>query len=198
MKYNFKHIMSALALLVATGCKSTGGENMNVSNIKSSAEMKNIYELSIKSLDGTKDIKLSEFKGKKILFVNVASECGYTKQYEDLQKLHEKFKDNLVLIGLPCNQFGGQEPGSAEEIQTFCKKNYGVTFLLTEKIEVKGDKQHPIYQWLTKETENGKGNYEVGWNFNKFLVNENGELMAYFGSRTKPLDTELVSLIEKK
>ena len=198
MKFKFSHILSAMALLIATGCKSTGGETMNVSEMKSSEQMKNIYDLEIKTLDENSTIKLSDFKGKKILFVNVASECGFTKQYEDLQKLHEKYKDNLVLIGFPCNQFGGQEPGSAGEIQSFCQKNFGVTFLLTEKIDVKGENQHPIYQWLTQKSENGKGDYEVGWNFNKFLVSENGELMGYFGSRTKPLDTELVSLIEKK
>lgn len=158
--------------------------------------VKSFYELSIKGIDG-KDIRFSSFKGKKILCVNVASECGYTPQYSDLQKLHEKYKDKLVIIGFPCNQFGGQEPGSGEEIQSFCKKNYGVSFLLSTKIDVKGDKQDPVYQWLTQKELNGKDNYTVKWNFNKFLLNEKGELMQYFPSAVKPFDKDLVSLIEQ-
>lgn len=155
------------------------------------------YDLSVPNLDGTDTIRFANYKGKKILCVNVASKCGYTYQYEDLQKLHEKYADKLVIIGFPCNQFMGQEPGTPEEIETFCKKNYGVTFTLSEKIDVKGDNQHPVYQWLTKKEFNGKDNYTVGWNFNKFLIDENGDLVAHFGSKTKPFDAELVSLIEK-
>lgn len=158
---------------------------------------KSFYDLSILNLDGTDTIHFADYKGKKILCVNVASKCGYTYQYEDLQKLHEKYADKLVIIGFPCNQFLGQEPGTPEEIETFCKKNYGVTFTLTEKIDVKGDNQHPVYQWLTKKENNGRDNYNVSWNFNKFLLDENGNLMAHFGSKTKPFDEELVSLIEK-
>lgn len=160
------------------------------------APLKSFYDLSIKGIDG-KEIKFSDLKGKKILCVNVASECGYTPQYTDLQKLHEKYKGKLVIIGFPCNQFGGQEPGSADQIQTFCKKNYGVTFTLTEKIDVKGTKQHPVYQWLTQKSMNGKGDYDVKWNFNKFLINEKGELVQYFPSSVKPFDTNLTSLIEQ-
>jgi len=153
------------------------------------------YSFSIKSLDGNKTINFKAFKGKKVLCVNVASECGYTPQYKDLQQLHEQYKDKLVVIGFPCNQFGGQEPGDAAQIESFCKKNYGVTFLLTEKIDVKGTNQHAIYQWLTKQELNGKNSATVKWNFNKFLIDENGNWLNYFPSSVNPLDTELTSLL---
>jgi glutathione peroxidase len=158
---------------------------------------KSFYDLNIISLDGEDSLNFAAYKGKKVLCVNVASKCGYTYQYEDLQKLYEKYKDKLVIIGFPCNQFMGQEPGSADEIESFCQKNYGVTFQMTEKIDVKGDNQHPVYQWLTKKENNGKDDYKVSWNFNKFLIDENGNLMAHFGSKTKPFDDVLVKLIEK-
>lgn len=158
---------------------------------------KSFYDLNIISLDGEDSLNFSQYKGKKVLCVNVASKCGYTYQYEGLQKLHDKYKDKLVIIGFPCNQFMGQEPGEAEEIESFCQKNYGVTFQMTEKIDVKGSNQHPVYQWLTKKENNGKDNYKVGWNFNKFLIDEEGNLMAHFGSRTKPMDDDIVKLIEK-
>lgn len=159
---------------------------------------KTFHELSLKTLDGKGQINFADYKGKKVLCVNVASECGYTYQYEDLQKLSERYKDTLVIVGFPCNQFGGQEPGAPEEIATFCQKNYGVTFPLTEKIDVKGNNQHPVYQWLTKKQYNGVDDYSVSWNFNKFLLDENGKLMAHFGSKTKPFDVDLIKLIEKK
>jgi len=155
------------------------------------------YNLSIKSLDETKEIKFSEFKGKKVLIVNVASECGFTPQYEGLQALHEKYGDKLVIIGVPCNQFGKQEPGDAEQIQAFCKKNYGVTFQLTEKVDVKGTDQHPLYAWLTTKALNGVDDYEVKWNFNKFLIDEQGNLIGYFKHSVKPDDADLIAAIEK-
>lgn len=155
------------------------------------------HSLSIVSLNGKDTIELSDYRGKKILCVNVASECGYTKQYADLQRLYERYKDSLVIIGFPCNQFGGQEPGEASEIQDFCSKNYGVTFPLTEKIDVKGDNTHAVYKWLTQKSKNGVGDYEVSWNFNKFLIDENGNLLGYFPSKVKPFDKELTDLIEK-
>ena len=151
-----------------------------------------IYEISINSISGTK-IDLSDFKGKKILIVNVASECGFTNQYEGLQKLHEMYKDKLVVIGVPCNQFGGQEPGDAEQIQSFCKKNYGVEFLITEKVDVKGDQQHPLYAWLTNKNLNGKKNSTVKWNFQKYLIDENGDLLDYYYSITKPLSKKITN-----
>lgn len=158
---------------------------------------KSFYDLSIKALDGKETISFASYKGKKILCVNTASECGYTKQYEGLQKLAEQYKDKLVVIGFPCNQFGGQEPGSSEEIGQFCKKNYGVTFPITEKIDVKGQHQHPVYQWLCQKNNNGVGDYEVKWNFNKFLIDENGNLLAYYPSSVKPESEELKAAIMK-
>ncbi|MDT8418772.1 MAG: glutathione peroxidase, partial [Lutibacter sp.] len=138
-----------------------------------------IYDISINGLTGEK-IDLSTFKGKKILIVNTASECGFTKQFADLQKLHEKYQDKLVVIGVPCNQFGGQEPGNAQEIQSFCQVNYGVTFLMTEKVDVKGETQHSLYQWLTKKELNGVKSSSVKWNFQKYLIDEQGNLINYY------------------
>ncbi|WMI70101.1 glutathione peroxidase [Mangrovimonas sp. YM274] len=149
-----------------------------------------IYDIKINSIDNT-PIDLSDYKGKKILFVNVASECGFTPQYEELEELYKTYKDQLMVIGLPCNQFGGQEPGNANEIKTFCQKNYGVTFLITEKIDVKGDHQHPLYQWLTDKDINGVSNSGVKWNFQKYLVDENGHLVDYYYSITKPLSKKI-------
>jgi len=154
-----------------------------------------IHEFQIRALDSEEVINLSAYKGKKILFVNVASKCGYTNQYEGLEKLYQQYKDKLVVIGFPCNQFLGQEPGNEEKIATFCSTTYGVTFPMTEKIKVKGKKAHPIYQWLTSKDKNGKDDFKVSWNFNKFLVDEEGELMAHFSSNVKPLAEEITSLI---
>ena len=150
-----------------------------------------IYSIKINSLDG-KPIDLSAFKGKYILFVNVASKCGFTGQYEDLQKLNDTYKDKLVIIGLPCNQFGGQEPGTVKEIQTFCQQNYGVTFLMTEKIDVKGNHQHPLYQWLTQKEKNGNSSSTVKWNFQKYLVDGKGHLVDYYYSVTNPLSDKII------
>lgn len=149
-----------------------------------------LFDISIHSLDG-KPINLTTFKGKKILFVNVASECGFTKQYKALQKLSDSYPEGLVVIGSPCNQFGGQEPGNAAEIQTFCERNFGVTFLLTEKIDVKGSKQHPLYEWLTSKELNGKKNSSIKWNFQKYLVDESGKLIDYYYSITSPTSSKI-------
>lgn len=149
-----------------------------------------IYDIPINSLKG-QPISLSEFEGKKILFVNVASECGFTKQYKDLQALSDKFQDQLVVIGCPCNQFGKQEPGDASQIQEFCELNFGVKFLLTEKIDVKGSKQHPLYKWLTTKQLNNKKSSSVKWNFQKYLIDEKGNLIDYYFSITKPLSSKI-------
>jgi len=155
-----------------------------------------IYDIKINSITG-EEIDLAEYRGKKIIFVNVASECGFTKQYTGLEQLHKQFKDDLIVIGVPCNQFGGQEPGSEKEIQQFCKKNFGVSFLLTEKIKVKGDKQHPLYGWLTNKKLNSKSNSTIKWNFQKYIVNEKGELLNYFLSTTKPMSPKITSLVKQ-
>lgn len=149
-----------------------------------------LYDIKINALSG-EAINLSDYKGKFIVFVNVASECGFTGQYKDLQKLYETYQDQLMIIGVPCNQFGGQEPGSASDIQTFCERNYGVTFLMTEKVDVKGKNQHPLYQWLTDKTKNGSSNSSVQWNFQKYLVSKNGELIDYYLSATGPLSNKI-------
>ena len=161
------------------------------SQIKKNQNM-SLYSIEINSLDGN-TIDLNDYKGKYILFVNVASECGFTGQYADLQKLYDTYQDKLMVIGVPCNQFGSQEPGSADQIQSFCSKNYGVTFQMTEKIYVKGKNQHPVYQWLCQKINNGKEDVTVGWNFGKFLIDENGNYVAYFPSKVTPLSTEITS-----
>ena len=160
-------------------------------NVNSSTSL---YDISINNIEG-KEIDFNMYKGKKILFVNVASECGFTGQYKELQELYEKYKDKLVVIGLPCNQFGGQEPGTASQIQTFCEKNYGVEFLISEKIDVKGNGQHPLYAWLTKKELNGKKSSSVKWNFQKYLVDENGQLIDYYFSITNPMSSKIISKI---
>lgn len=153
---------------------------------------KSIYDFKVDALDGG-TIDFSAFKGKKILIVNTASKCGYTKQYEGLEKLYEQHKDKLVIVGFPANNFGAQEPGTNTEIQEFCKKNYGVSFPMAAKISVKGDDTAPIYKWLCSKAENGVLDAEIKWNFNKFLLDENGNLMYYFPSNVEPLSNDLVS-----
>ena len=153
-----------------------------------------LYDLEIKDINGEK-LDLQQFKGKKLLFVNVASKCGFTNQYEGLQELYAAYKDKLVVLGLPCNQFGGQESGTTSEIKSFCSLTYGVDFPMTEKIEVKGDNQHPIYQWLTQKEKNGKKNSSVKWNFQKYLVDEEGRLIDVFYSVTKPMSKKITKLI---
>jgi glutathione peroxidase len=151
-----------------------------------------IHSFTVKGIDG-KDIKMASFKGKKILVVNTASKCGYTPQYESLEKVYEQYKDKLVIIGFPCNQFGGQEPGSNEEIVEFCKKNYGVTFPLADKVDVKGTNTAAIYQWLTQKSKNGVLDANISWNFNKFLLDENGKMMAYYPSNVRPDSDAILS-----
>ena len=150
----------------------------------------NIYNIEINSLQNT-PIHLSDFKGKYILFVNVASKCGFTPQYKELEELHNTYKNNLVVIGVPCNQFGKQEPGSSTEIQEFCEQNYGVTFLITEKVDVKGTNQHPLYTWLTTKSFNNKKSSSVKWNFQKYLVSPEGKLIDYYFFITKPLSSKI-------
>lgn len=162
----------------------------SITKIEKMETKTSLYTIEINSISGER-INLADYKGKKILFVNVASECGFTPQYEDLQELYEQYKDKLMVIGVPSNQFGGQEPGTAAQIQSFCKLNYGVTFLITEKVDVKGDKQHPLYAWLTKKENNGLKNSSVKWNFQKYLVDENGELIDYYFSLTKPMSNKI-------
>ncbi len=159
------------------------------------ASAQSIHGFKVKSIDGGQ-IDFSKFKGKKIMVVNTASKCGYTPQYELLQKIYSQYKDKLVIIGFPCNQFGGQEPGSNEEIVEFCQKNYGVNFPLADKVDVKGGTQAPIYQWLTQKTKNGVLDATIGWNFNKFLLDESGKMLAYFPSNVKPDSEAILSYLK--
>jgi len=156
---------------------------------------KSIYDYSAKSIDG-KLISLSNYKGKKILIVNVASKCGYTYQYEGLEKLQKQFPDKLVVLGFPANNFLFQEPGSNQKIKTFCRTQFGITFQLFEKISVRGWNMHDIYVWLTNKELNGWNDQKPSWNFNKYLLDEQGQLIKYFNASVKPLSTELVDLIK--
>jgi glutathione peroxidase len=154
-----------------------------------------IHDFKVPSLDGN-TIDFSKFKGKKILVVNTASECGYTPQYADLQKLYDAYKTKLVVVGFPANNFGGQEPGSNAEIKDFCKKNYGVTFPMAEKVSVKGNDTHPLFKWLTSKTENGVMDADIKWNFTKFLLDENGKLLAVFPSKVNPTSEEITKYLK--
>lgn len=155
-----------------------------------------IYDFKVAGLTGG-TIDFSEFKGKKILIVNTASECGNTPQYADLEKLYATHKGKLVIVGFPANDFGAQEPGSNKEIAAFCKKNYSVTFPMAAKITVKGDNKAPIYQWLTEKKHNHFKDSEVKWNFQKYLIDERGQLIAVFDPRTNPMSAEVVEDIER-
>ena len=162
----------------------------NTTDMVKTNEMTSIHTFKVEALDGT-TINFADFKGKKILIVNTASECGYTPQYKELEALYQKFKDKLVIVGFPANNFGGQEPGTNTEIKAFCQQNYGVTFPMAAKISVKGDDAAPIYQWLCTKSQNGLIDAEIKWNFNKFLLDENGNMIAYFPSKVTPMSEQI-------
>jgi glutathione peroxidase len=152
-----------------------------------------VYDFKVPALSGG-TIDLSTFKGKKILIVNTASKCGFTPQYEGLQQLADKYKDKLVVVGFPANDFGGQEPGTNTEIQEFCKKNYGVTFPMAAKVDVVGENTTPLFKYLTEEAiKLGTPAPVIQWNFTKFLIDENGKLIAVFPSKIKPMSDEITS-----
>jgi len=153
-----------------------------------------VHDFTIKSIDG-KDVSLSSFKGKKLLIVNVASKCGYTPQYKELEELSKKYAGKLVVLGFPANNFGGQEPGSNDEIKGFCEKNYGVTFPMFSKISVKGKDADPLYAFLANKDANGNVGSAPSWNFCKYLVDENGKVLKFFGSGTDPLSKDITELL---
>ena len=154
-----------------------------------------IYDFKVPGLDG-KPIDFSAYKGKKILIVNTASQCGNTPQYADLEKLYEKYKDKLVIIGFPANNFGGQEPGTNSEIKEFCTKNYSVTFPMAEKVSVVGEDIHPLFKYLTEEAKKiGTEEPVIKWNFTKFLIDENGNLVKVFKSKMQPMDPEILKYL---
>ncbi|NCI45355.1 glutathione peroxidase [Sediminibacterium soli] len=153
-----------------------------------------IHQFKVKSIEGG-TIDFAKFKGKKILVVNTASKCGFTPQYEALQKISDEYKDKLVIVGFPANNFKEQEPGTDADIQEFCKARYGVKFPLASKVSVKGDDTAPIYKWLTSKSENGVLDATISWNFNKFLLDENGKMIAYFPSNVKPDSEDILKYL---
>ncbi len=182
------------AVLTLFGCKQVKSRPE-----KLMAEKQTFYQFleanpdaKVKSIDG-KEYDYNQLKGKKVLIVNTASECGYTPQYEDLQKLYDTYKDKLIVLGFPANNFGGQEPGSNEEIKQFCSTKFNVSFPMFEKISVLGDDMAPIYKWLTSKDLNGWNDQQPKWNFNKYLLDEEGNLVKYFSSAVKPMSDEIVA-----
>lgn len=198
-------ILGVALLILTVGCKKESESNKAESNDAESitAESKeqamnkeNIYQFKVSDLYGS-EFDFSSLQGKKVMVVNTASECGLTPQYADLQKLYDQYKDqNFVIIGFPANNFGGQEPGSDQQIASFCKENYGVTFPMMSKISVKGDDKHQVYQFLTEKSKNGLQDSEVAWNFQKYLIDEKGELAMVIEPRTLPTDPSVVKWIE--
>ncbi|REG88585.1 glutathione peroxidase [Algoriphagus antarcticus] len=185
--------IGSLLLLVSAYSISKTHKNKTES-LTENTVAKSFYDFKMKDLNG-KEVDFSSFKGKKIMVVNVASKCGYTPQYEALQKLYEEHSDKIVILGFPANNFGGQEPGSNEDIQSFCSENYGVTFPMFEKISVKGFDKDPLYRWLSDSELNGWNNEEPSWNFCKYILNEEGELIKFFPSKVAPLDEEIIDII---
>ena len=178
-------------------CQNHAQNQKNITSTQQTDMSKqNIYQFQVEDLEGN-TFDFSTLKGKKILVVNTASACGLTPQYEQLQAIYEKYKyNNFVIVGFPANNFGSQEPGSNQQIATFCQKNYGVTFPMMAKISVKGSDMHAVYQFLTQKTKNGLEDSEVQWNFQKYLINDKGELEKVISPRTLPTDAEIVNWIE--
>ena len=192
MKKLFILLLSAGAFLQS--CKNQKNDVSKVKTTENNME-KTIFDYKVESLEG-QEINFADFKGKKILVVNTASECGFTPQYADLEKLSKDYSDKLVVIGFPANNFGGQEPGSNTEIGAFCEKNFGVTFPMAAKVSVKGDDTAPIFKYLTEKDLNGVKNTAILWNFTKFLIDENGHLIDSFISTTKPTSESITKYLK--
>lgn len=193
-------ILFLISSLLILSCSKMNKEIKpdTTTNLSEKMNKENIYQFKVKDIQGN-DFDLASLKGKKVMIVNTASECGLTPQFEQLQSLYSEFKDqNFVIIGFPSNDFMGQDPGSNQEIATFCQQNYGVTFPMMEKIVVKEKNQNEVYQFLTQQSKNGLGDFDVEWNFQKFLINENGELEKVFGPRVLPTDVEIKNWIKAK
>lgn len=185
-----KNFLLCLAVLIA--CTSA---TLKDKPMEAGLKIKSIYKFKVPSIEGG-TIDFSKFKGKKILVVNTASKCGYTPQYEGLEKLYKEHQDKLVVVGFPANNFGQQEPGTDEEIQQFCKLRYGVTFPLASKVDVVGENTHPLFKWLTSKDENGVLDATIKWNFTKFLLDETGKLLASFESKVKPESEEILKYLK--
>lgn len=175
-------------------CKNQKNDISQTKTTKNNMEQ-TIYDYKVESLEG-KEINFADFKGKKILVVNTASECGFTPQYADLEKLSKDYGDKIVVVGFPANNFGGQEPGSNKEIGAFCEKNFGVTFPMAAKVSVKGGDTAPIFKYLTQKDLNGVKNTAILWNFTKFLIDENGYLIDSFISTTKPTSESITKYLK--
>lgn len=188
-------IVAFAACSAESNDKTNGTVEATSQNQEAMQTTKSFYDFTVKDIDGN-EVNLSKFKGQKVLVVNVASKCGYTPQYEDLQKLNEEYGDKITILGFPANNFGGQEPGSNEEIKKFCTGNYGVTFQMFEKVSVKGVDKHPLYRWLSDKSQNGWNDQEPTWNFCKYYIDENGELKHFFQSAVNPMDEEIIKVIE--
>lgn len=185
-------LLAVSAMLFGCAPHANSPANQNAAVVTPAVQNGTIHSFKVESLEGD-TIDFSSYKGKKILVVNTASECGYTPQYKELQQLYDKYKEKLVIIGFPANNFGGQEPGSNTDIKAFCEKNYGVNFPMAAKVSVKGDDMAPIYKWLTSKSANGVLDAEIRWNFNKFLIDENGKMLAYFPSKVTPMSEDILS-----
>jgi glutathione peroxidase len=188
-----------LALIAVSCMNSNKSKNTNPMNSPEVAQQReSLHDLCANKLDGT-EMCFADFKGKKVMIVNTASKCGLTPQYTDLQTLYDKHKDSgFEIIGFPANDFMSQEPLDNSEIAAFCEKNYGVSFTMMEKITVKGDKIHPVYAFLTQKSKNGIDDYSIEWNFQKFLINEDGQIDKVISPRTNPMDDEIISWIQGK
>lgn len=187
MKKFFSMLISLIALV---SCSSQSARQRPVSNDTTVPPTKSLFDFKMPDLETGELVDLSSYKGKKVVLLNVASKCGYTPQYADWEAFYKANSDKVVVLGFPANNFMGQEPGSNEEIATFCSKNYGVTFPMFQKVSVKGDDMHPLYQWLSKKDQNGWNDQAPSWNFCKYVVDENGQLVAFFPSGVKPNDAE--------
>ena len=197
MRIDFHWIsISGLLILLAIGLSAWKLHKSSATYAPQPA-MENFYDLSATTIEGA-TYDFDQLKGKRVLIVNTASRCGFTPQYADLEQLHKQFgDDDFVVLGFPCNQFGFQEPGSAGDIASFCEKNYGVSFQMMEKVDVKGSDAHPVYQWLCDKARNGVDDHKVAWNFHKFLIDEKGRLVASLRSGVGPLDDVIVDFAKR-
>ena len=193
-----KKISLFIAILILSSCQNQAQNNIKAMESQKPVQTQTIYQFKVTDLYG-KEFDFSTLKGKKLLIVNTASECGLTPQYKDLEAIYSKYKDkNFVIIGFPANNFGSQEPGSNEQIAKFCQMNYGVTFPMMTKISVKGKDIHEVYKFLTQKDKNGLQDSKVEWNFQKYLINEEGELIKVLSPRVLPTDSEIVGWINGK
>jgi glutathione peroxidase len=193
-----KKILLFITILILSSCQNQAQNNIKAMESQTPVQTQTIYQFKVTDLYG-KEFDFSTLKGKKLLIVNTASECGLTPQYKDLEAIYSKYKDkNFVIVGFPANNFGSQEPGSNEQIAKFCQMNYGVTFPMMSKISVKGKDIHEVYKFLTQKDKNGLQDSQVEWNFQKYLINEEGELIKVLSPRVLPTDSEIVNWINAK